>query len=181
MTVYFLTAESSPETNPMHIKVGFSRDIKRRVMQLQTGNSYSLAIMGSINTYGEQEDRVIEKSLHKLHREKCVRGEWFELHPEDVINALKAYSSHSFITVGDSPFEIFSYDRKAIPEYASVWEWGDVEHSEFCPACGWAGGLAYNENYGGERCLRCGASENDCEEPEYCKSFRNFESSGGDQ
>ena len=121
MTVYFLTADGSPETNPMHIKIGFSQDVTRRVSQLQTGNSYKLSVMGRINTDGgEKEDRAIEKSLHKLHRHKCVRGEWFKLHPEDVINALKAHSYNSFITVGDSPFEIVSYDRKAIPEYASA-------------------------------------------------------------
>ncbi len=167
MSVYFLTEENSHHVNPMRIKVGYSCSIKRRSRELQTGNPDILSLMGEIRSSNTDEDKAIEKIMHERYAESRFQGEWFYLHAEDVIDALKDYSPISFITVGDKPFEIVSRDRKGLPEYANAWQWGDVEHEEFCPACGWAGGWSYNENYGGERCLNCGATEHDYDMHEY--------------
>lgn len=159
MTVYFITQLEDRYVEPILIKIGRSGGFKRRKSDLQTGNPFELVLMGEIRTSSETEDRVIESALQKRFQGSHKRGEWFAMYPGDVIDGLKAYSSSAFIVVGNDPFEIISYDRDAIPEYASPWEWGDVTIHEFCPACGWAGGWSYNENYGGERCLSCGASE----------------------
>lgn len=162
MTVYFLTHEDERDLDAMRVKIGYSKNVKRRISQLQTGNPDRLALMGEIRTADKAEDRKIEGALHALNaRHRLETGEWFHLAPQDIIDALKAYSANAFITVGDDPFEIISYDRDAVPEYASPWNWGDVQVYEFCPRCGWAGGWSFNENYGGERCLKCGASEHD--------------------
>lgn len=130
--------------------------------QLQTGNPDQLSLMGVIRTNGEEADRSLEKALHARCAERRLeQSEWFQLGSQDVIEMLKLHSMDGFITVGNDAFEIISYDRDAVPEYASPWEWGDVEVYEFCPVCGWAGGWSYNENFGGERCLKCGASQHD--------------------
>lgn len=162
MTVYFLTEEGSQGVGPMRIKIGYSKDLKRRLRQMQTGNPDKLALMGEIRTRDEDQDRSVEASLHGyFSKQRLERSEWFYLSAEDVIDALKSNSANGYITVGGDPFEIISYDSDAVPEFASPWEWGDVEVYEFCPVCGWAGGWSHNENYSGERCLKCGASEHD--------------------
>ena len=163
MTVYFLTEKGSQDVGPMRIKIGYSKDVQRRLRQMQTGNPDRLALMGEIRTRGEDQDRSLEASLHKrFSQQRLEHGEWFYLGAEDVIDALKSISADAYITVGNDPFKIIFYDSDAIPEFASPWEWGDVAVFEFCPFCGWAGGWSYNENYNGERCLKCGASEYDC-------------------
>lgn len=165
MAVYFITELEGSECEPLRIKIGRSANIRRRMSDLQTGNPDELALMGEIRTQGISEDKKIEHALHKIFSDQRIRLEWFGLSANDVIDALKSYSSMAFITVGSEPFEIISYDRDAIPEYASPWAWGDVEAYEFCPCCGWAGGWSYNENYGGERCLKCGEAESHFEHP----------------
>ena len=166
MPVYFITEIHDPDNEPRSIKIGFSSSVEHRVKQLQTGNASKLKIMGKIEAHTVAEDRVIEKSFHKKHAASHIRGEWFSLYPEDVMSALHSHSPISYLSVGDTPFEIVGYDRDGIPEFASAWEWGDIEPDEFCPACGWACGWSYNENYGGARCLSCGASEHDFEQPD---------------
>jgi len=162
VTVYFLTDEVSQCLDPMRIKIGRSKDLKRRLTQLQTGNPDKLLLMGEIRTQDEDQDRTVEASLHKhFSRQRQARSEWFYLSAEDVIDTLKSNANDSFIAVGSNLFVIVSYDNDAVPEFASPWEWGDVAAYEFCPVCGWAGGWSYNENFGGERCLECGASEHD--------------------
>lgn len=159
MTVYFITELSEDDRDPLRIKIGRTGNIKRRMSNLQTGNPDVLALMGEIRTQGIPDDRIVERALHERYAAKHLIREWFSLDAGDVIDALKSHSSMAFITVGSEPFEIVSYDRDAVPEFASPWAWGDVEIHEFCPCCGWAGGWSYNENYGGERCLSCGATE----------------------
>jgi hypothetical protein len=76
------------------------------------------------------------------------------------LEELKLHSTDSYISVNDNAFEVTSYDRKGVPEFVGAWQWTEVEFDEFCPNCGWGGGLDYNENYGGERCLNCGLVAN---------------------
>jgi len=159
MSVYFLTEEESPHWDPMRIKIGRGSSKKLRIRNLQTGNPDVLSLMGHLETNDTDEDKAIEKTLHKRYANSRFQGEWFYLCAQDVIDALKSYSSNSFISVGDTPYEIVSRDRKGVTEYANAWPWSDVEPDEFCPVCGWAGGWSFNENYGGERCLNCGATE----------------------
>lgn len=162
MTVYFLTEEDPQNGELLRIKIGFSKDLKRRLRQLQTGNPDRLALMGEIRTRDKDQDRFIEADLHRHFSKQRQEGsEWFYLYAEDIVETLKSNSANGYITVGNDPFEIISYDSDVVPEFAIPWAWGDVEVYEFCPACGWAGGWSYNENYGGERCLQCGVSEHD--------------------
>ena len=161
MPVYFITEQHDPDKEPRPIKIGFSRHVERRLRQLQTGNSRELKLMGIIAARTVAEDRAFEKALHIKHNAKHIRLEWYSLYPQDVMEALHSHSPYSYLCVGDNAFEITGYDRKGIPEYASAWEWGDIEVDEFCPACGWACGWTYHHGFGGFACLECGASEQD--------------------
>ncbi|MFD9901289.1 GIY-YIG nuclease family protein [Mesorhizobium sp. NPDC059025] len=159
MAVYFLTELDNSLAGEFHVKIGRSKALERRIANLQTGNPRDIALMGHIKTASIARDRAIEHQLHRLFEDKRDAREWFSLSPEDVISALKLFSPTAYISVGQDAFEIVSYDRDAIPEYASPWLWGDLDHHEFCPSCGWACGWTYSENHGGEVCLECGASE----------------------
>ncbi|ESW63424.1 hypothetical protein X771_29540 [Mesorhizobium sp. LSJC277A00] len=141
------------------MKVGRSQAVDRRIANLQTGNRRRVALMGEIRTGSISEDRVVERRLHLIFDHKADSGEWFFLSADDVISALKLFSSRAYISVGQDAFEIISYDRDAVPEYASPWLWGELDCYEFCPNCGWAGGWTYSENHGGDVCLECGVSE----------------------
>ena len=162
MAVYFVTEQGAQGLEPLNVKVGYSSDLKRRTGQLQTGNPRKLVLMGQIKDAGSAEGRQLEKKLHRrLARFRTDQGEWFHMEPKDVLDVLKSCSSQAYISVGPEPFEIVSFDRDGVPEFASPWDWGDVEADTFCPACGWAGGWTYNENWAGMFCLECGASEHD--------------------
>ena len=67
-------------------KIGYTRnaDIKKRLLQLQTGNPYSLEVVGSFPCTG----KVTEKVLHSLFSDHRKMGEWYSLSPQDVKNIL---------------------------------------------------------------------------------------------
>ncbi|XRB31359.1 GIY-YIG nuclease family protein [Novacetimonas hansenii] len=142
------------------VKIGYSKDISVRISQLSTGNPRGLVLMGYVKTSDRDEDRVIESRFHEMFSDRRRKTtEWFNILPEDVLAALHCYSPTAYLAVGCNPFEIVSYDRKGIPEFADPWRWQNVEPDEFCPACGWACGWAYSENWGCNVCIECGANE----------------------
>lgn len=150
MYTYFIIEN---EDNDAHrIKIGFSKDPKKRIRALQTGSSRKLALMGWI----ESEGKILEQSLHKKYASYRLNGEWFSIEPCDVLEELKAQSTSSFICVQSNVGEFLGCDKDAVPEYLGPWEWLDTELEEFCPQCGWGGGVHYNSALGSENCLRCG-------------------------
>jgi hypothetical protein len=153
MHLYFIAENENGDYDNLRIKIGISKDIKKRLLHLQTGSPYELKLMGWIEA---QDVRALEKKLHAKYRDRCAHREWFNLSSCDVLEEIKSHSINGYISVHDNAFEIVSYDRDGVPEYLGAWQWTDVEFQEFCPKCGWGGGLDYNENYGGLRCLKCG-------------------------
>jgi hypothetical protein len=152
MYTYFIIEN---EDNEKHrIKIGSSKDPGKRIRELQTGNPRKLAIMGWI----ECENQDLEKSLHKKYEKKKLNGEWFTIEPADVFEELKKHSISSFICVQANAGQFLGCDRDAIPEYLGPWEWLDTEIDEFCPKCGWGGGVHHNSAWGGPDCLHCGYS-----------------------
>ncbi|ELG4788098.1 GIY-YIG nuclease family protein [Vibrio vulnificus] len=162
MAVYFIAEDENGNYDCMRIKIGISKNVPKRLAQLSTGSPYKLKLMGWIDS---DNDRSLEKQLHTKYSLHNVHLEWFELSVCDVLEELKLHSVDSFIAVNDNAFEIVARDRSGVPEYLGAWQWTDVDEQEFCPSCGWGGGLDYNENYGGERCLHCGFCESHLEQP----------------
>jgi len=64
-------------------KIGFtSKKVSDRIVGLQTGASSELEMVASYQT---QRARQIEGILHRTHRSKRRKGEWFDLTLEDEI------------------------------------------------------------------------------------------------
>ncbi|MDP2590393.1 GIY-YIG nuclease family protein [Vibrio splendidus] len=151
MALYFIIENENLIVQ--RIKIGISKSPVQRLRNLQTGNSRRLALMGWIDS---DNDRKLEKEFHQKYSDVRVIGEWFEINHEVVLELLKEHSYCSFIAKQVNAGELIGHDRDGIPEHEDVWEWAPLDISEFCPECGSGLGLSYSENYGGERCLKCG-------------------------
>ena len=153
MPVYFIVNNEHHDHSGLPVKIGRSKDIKRRLRNLQTGSSSELRLMGWMET---GDDKSLESDLHDRYAgQRLPHGEWFTWTPDVVLNEIKSHRLEGYIATQQNAFEIVSLDRDGIPEYVGAWKWLDVEDSEFCPQCGC--GLQYNENYGStDWCLKCG-------------------------
>lgn len=67
--VYFVLAEG---TSPPLVKIGFARDLKKRVESLSTGCPHPLKVVGYV-----PGPIALEKELHARFSKFRVRGEWF--------------------------------------------------------------------------------------------------------
>jgi hypothetical protein len=66
-------------SNGLHIKIGISIDPRTRMEFLQVGSSLPLELIDSWSGSWEEE-----KQWHREFSSKRVRGEWFDLSPEDL-------------------------------------------------------------------------------------------------
>jgi hypothetical protein len=66
--VYFIQCGSNGP-----IKIGFAKDPKKRVMQLQTGSPYKLNLLWAY----QSEDPADERDIHAEFEEYKIRGEWY--------------------------------------------------------------------------------------------------------
>lgn len=86
-------------------KIGSTRckDIKKRLKQLQTGNSNSLVIKSSFET---NYPFKIEKMLHAKFKNNRSIGEWFYLSKDEVVSFVDtcAKFEKSVISMKDNPF-----------------------------------------------------------------------------
>lgn len=77
-----------PENEQGQMKIGFSKDPKKRLSSLQTGNTEKLKLY----YYEEVMDkrvRLVEKAIHKEIGHKRIKGEWFDLSSSDAILEVK--------------------------------------------------------------------------------------------
>jgi hypothetical protein len=68
-------------------KIGLSKDPKSRLLQLQTGNAEELHLHHSIEVSSDRV-KMLEKFLHKDIGYKRLKGEWFDMTKEEVVNYL---------------------------------------------------------------------------------------------
>lgn len=68
-------------------KIGFSKNVAKRLTELQTGNSEKLYIH---HTEEVPQDRVrlLERKIHKELSYKRIQGEWFELTSDEAKHVL---------------------------------------------------------------------------------------------
>lgn len=151
MPVYFVREESHGP-----IKIGRAREVRKRISQLQTGNSVKLQLLGWIVT---ENDAATEREMHKSYSKALLRGEWFDITQDHVLRELQSW--HGFIPKKGDSFEIIGYDRDGVPEYAGVCDWADFEHYECCPFCGCFCGLHQVSEYSLYSCTNCGVLVDD--------------------
>lgn len=64
-------------------KIGITKNIDKRIRQLQTGNPEILTIQSQ---YLSEIASKIESVLHRMYRHKKISGEWFSLDIDDEVN-----------------------------------------------------------------------------------------------
>lgn len=77
--IYFVTDGTA-------IKIGFTKDVVKRIGQLQVPHASPLKCLGSISAL-----RYHEKMLHGRFRHLRIKGEWFQLH-DDIIELLDDFT-----------------------------------------------------------------------------------------
>ena len=86
--IYFIR-QTSIQTKEMFYKIGFSKDIEKRLRELKTGNPNILEIKYKISNSTIE----FEKHIHLICQNYRLDGEWFK---EEVVNFLLIYSSPWF-------------------------------------------------------------------------------------
>jgi hypothetical protein len=69
-------------------KIGYSGDVEKRLSTLQTGNAEKIRIHHKIEVAPERA-RKIEKKIHDEYRYLMIRGEWFNMKPEQATSILE--------------------------------------------------------------------------------------------
>lgn len=86
--VYFIkTFKESPL-----IKIGYSKNPKKRLSVLQIGSASKLQLMGVIKCKDESHAKSIEKLAHNIFYKQRKRGEWFRLsekHEQQLISLIE--------------------------------------------------------------------------------------------
>lgn len=107
--VYFILDESNKR-----VKIGITKNgdsLKRRLAELQVGNSHGLKIIAAVVTR-DKRDEYLERMLHAEFNRYHIRGEWFifsdeiETFSKEVSHGIREYNSitiqptiiHYFVT-----------------------------------------------------------------------------------
>lgn len=64
-------------------KIGVTNDVNSRVAQLAVGNPFKLKV---IDIFEFPNASCVESALHQKFESKVIRGEWFELCPDDLVD-----------------------------------------------------------------------------------------------
>ena len=87
--VYFI---HTPELgDKSRFKIGWSKNIPKRLKELQTGNGFELKLYKCIST----NDRTLETTIHQSLSLYRKQGEWFELSEEQVDVIVSIFTSTS--------------------------------------------------------------------------------------
>ena len=62
-----------------HFKIGRTKNINKRIKQLQTGSSGELVLVDKFEIYSK-----LESYLHNIYSAYNISGEWFDLSYSDV-------------------------------------------------------------------------------------------------
>lgn len=72
-------------TNNEHFKIGFTKNIEKRIKQLQTGSSFKIELVSFYQS--KKYYSKIEKALHNGYQMyQTVDNEWFNLPLTEVLN-----------------------------------------------------------------------------------------------
>jgi hypothetical protein len=69
-------------------KIGYSGNVEKRLSTLQTGNAEKIQIHYTIEVSPDMA-RKIEKKIHNDYRYLMIRGEWFNMKPEQATSILE--------------------------------------------------------------------------------------------
>lgn len=69
-------------------KIGYSKNPDQRLKTLQTANAEPLHIHYAFQV-DESIAASVEKYLHRQYNHKRIKGEWFEMTPEEIIGQMQ--------------------------------------------------------------------------------------------
>lgn len=72
--VYFILNQDSKA-----VKIGFAKDVQKRLATLQTSSPGHLELLGSIKTESPRTAMSMEESLHRKFADLHINGEWFRV------------------------------------------------------------------------------------------------------
>ena len=148
--VYFIVSGFSN-----YVKIGVtSRPIGARIKDMQTGNPDVLRLMGFIVCDDRKHALKIEKEVQLSCDLKHHRNEWFQLDSKDILSVLGHYHGCGYIALSGNSKQLVGVDEEGIPEYASLWDWDELNWLDCCPDCGLVNGVV-KDKYQGYLCS-CG-------------------------
>jgi len=77
--VYIIQAESGP------VKIGMTTNCEQRLSDLQVANYELLTLLFRIECESVGQATEIEQSLHERYQSQRIRGEWFDVSPNEII------------------------------------------------------------------------------------------------
>ena len=102
------------ETKTGPIKIGRSKNPKRRLAQLQMTTPYKLHLFCTVTGYGirnhawardiEIDQRTLERLLHSYFANERISGEWFRLGVDDIVDKARRLESHELFEPGSMDF-----------------------------------------------------------------------------
>lgn len=60
------------------IKIGYSRNVQKRVAELQVASPFTLTVIATIPVSSKSQAEKIESWFHDRFKRKHIRGEWFK-------------------------------------------------------------------------------------------------------
>lgn len=78
----FVYVIASSEEGP--VKIGFSKDVSKRLRQLQTGHAEKLHVFHK-RALDKKHALIVEKAVHDTLKHSRRQGEWFALDVENAI------------------------------------------------------------------------------------------------
>lgn len=86
-------------------KIGVSKNVEKRVKQLQTGNTEQIYL---VNKFHSNYPYKIESYLHNIYKSNTISGEWFYLSDDDVNsfidNCKKCETNFKCMDENNNPF-----------------------------------------------------------------------------
>lgn len=84
--VYFLQAADG------RIKIGWSKDVDRRVQQLQTAQSSPLTLLGVFRSSFPEDERILQRRFASYHH----RGEWYDA-SDEILSYVKSLMEDTMV------------------------------------------------------------------------------------
>lgn len=75
-----------------HVKIGFSKDPRKRMKDMQTSNAKPLRIVRAFEVIGKSAAKAHERTLHSKFKAHRLKGEWFDMEVMD--EALEHFDHH---------------------------------------------------------------------------------------
>lgn len=105
-------------SEPGIVKIGSSKSVASRIAELQCGNPFELFLKAAVSVYEGQLD-LLEFAAHRLASPARIRGEWFELEPEEAVPIILKAARNKKYKVG-SFLEAFNANTTSSVDHAAI-------------------------------------------------------------